>query len=190
MLIPFGVLSAAGAGLGFESDYELIESVILDTATSSVLFDSLATYDSTYKHLQIRYAARSATGAAADSLALRFNGDTATNYTSHKMEGDGSSVSSSADVSANNLGLGASLPAASATANIFGVGVIDLLDTYSTTKNKTVRALFGQTGTVNRIALASGVFRVTSATSSLTLLLQSGSNLVAGTRISLYGIKG
>jgi hypothetical protein len=188
-LSALGIFSAAGAGAGV-GDYELIRTEIVSgTSTSSVVFSNLADFASTYKHLQIRYIARSATGAAADSLGLRFNGDTGANYTSHKLEGDGSSVTSSADVSASTIGLGASLPAASAASNIFGSGVIDILDTYSTTKNKTTRSLYGMTG-VNRIVLHSGVYRSTTSTTSLTVNLSSAANFAAGSRFSIYGIRG
>jgi hypothetical protein len=186
MLIPFGVLSAAGAG-GVAGDYELIQSYILGSATSSINFASLADYASTYKHLQLRIVARGTNGAAGIVLKMRFNGDTATNYTSHGLQGDGSSVTSFGDPNIDNL-LATAMPAAGATANSFSGMVIDILDSYSTTKNKTMRSLSGSTA-FNRILLTSGVYLNTASMTSIDLFA-AGDNIATGSRFSLYGIKG
>ena len=184
MLIPFGVLSAAGAG-GVAGDYELIESVILDTATSSITFSSLATYASTYKHLQIRFAGRSTRADQDSVIDFRFN-STTTTYRSHALQGNGSSVSSFTN--ADKLIFG--LAGASASSNIFGSGVIDILDPFSSTKNTTVRTLNGiHTGSYNRVWLQSlGWFDT--ATVTPIKLADAFGNLFAGSRFCLNGIKG
>ena len=192
MLIPFGILSAAGAGGAVAGgDYELIETTILGSDTSSVTFSSLATYASTYKHLQIRYASRSArTDNANDSLAVRLNADTGTNYARHGLLGYLGAVLSSASTSASRMDMGWQTTN-SQSANIFGSGVIDLLDTYSTSKNTTLRGLSGTSGTEPIIILNSGVWLNTASLTSITLFAGfSGLNLVAGSRFSLYGIRG
>jgi hypothetical protein len=186
MLIPFGILSAAGAGVGVAGDYELISTTILESAASSITFSSLATYASTYKHLQIRAAVRSVRAAADDQLTLRISGDSAGNYAWHRLLGNGSTVASTGATSTASPQLGA-VPADSATANMFGGLVVDVLDPYSTTKNKTVRSLNGFAG--NWIALHSVLHMSTSAVSSIELIGQNG-NLAIGTRVSLYGLKG
>jgi hypothetical protein len=43
---------------------------------------------------------------------------------------------------------------------------------------------------VNEIRLVSGVWLNTSAVSSISLVVGGGSNIVTGSRFSLYGIKG
>jgi hypothetical protein len=190
MLIPFGVLSAAGAGEPVAlSDYELITSTILTTTAASVEFSSLGTYSSTYKHLQIRASARSNSAGVSDvNWFMRINGDTGSNYARHLLRGTGTSVSSSALTSATSMRIG-SLPAATGTTSEFGPLVLDLLDPYSTTKNKTVRCLTGLIGSQNRIELQSNFRISTASTTSITLLQESGS-FIAGSRFSLYGIKG
>ena len=184
MLIPFGILSAAGAGgVAFASDYELISTTVLGTATASVTFSSLGDYSSTYKHLQIRATARTSHNAT-DYLNIRLNA--ATSYWQHGVEGNASSVTSY-NTSVNSVAM--ALVASSATvASGFGASVIDLLDPYSTTKNKTIRGL-GGFGGVN-IALRSGSWASTSSVTSITLLPNSGANLVSDSRFSLYGIRG
>jgi hypothetical protein len=75
------------------------------------------------------------------------------------------------------------------TANIFGAAVVDILDPFSTTKNTTVRTLLGQTSSTNRVALSSGAFYSTAAITSVTLFPETES-ILAGSRFSLYGIRG
>ena len=187
-LFPLGILSAAGVSGAVASDYELITTNILGSAQSEVVFSSLDTYASTYKHLQIRAVARDTrSGFAGSNLQARINGDTGNNYAVHLLDGNGSSVGSVA--AANHpLLLISDIPGATGTADSFGAAVFDILDAYSTTKNKTVRALGGVVGNYNVVSLRSSArFNVASITS---ITLFGLGNLVAGSRFSLYGIKG
>jgi hypothetical protein len=183
--MPFGLGFFATAGAGSAGSFDLLETQVLGTAAASVTFSSLSTYAATYQHLQIRTVARLSFSDVERSLVLRFNGDAASNYNNHGVFGTGSSVSSYyfADT---YIGLG-SFSAGNATANAFGAGVIDILDAYETTKNKTVRSLAGSQ-TTPQMSLRSGLWRNTAAVSSITLL-DPTSNLVTGSRFSLYGIK-
>jgi hypothetical protein len=189
MLIPFGVLSAAGAG-EVGGTYELIASEILTTTESSVVFSNLGDYSSTYKHLQIRYAARTSFASNGESIFMRINGDTGTNYSHHRLFGNGASVTSvnSFNTSVINVGFVAS----GAGSSIFGSGVVDFLDSYSTTKNKTTRSLNGIhiTNSDAVVSLGSGARYNTASITSLEFLSETSSNFVAGSRFSLYGIKG
>jgi hypothetical protein len=184
-LSALGIFSAAGAG-GVQGDYELIETQILGSAQASVVFSSLGTYSSTYKHLQIRYVTRATVNADRDPIVMRFNADTGSNYAHHQLFTNGSGPFSEAFTSQTRMRVG-EVTGANPSGTIFGASVVDILDPYSTTKNKTVRAF---TGTQSFTALFSGVYLSTSSTTSLTLLPSSASNFVAGSRFSLYGIKG
>ena len=181
---PLGILSAAGAGGVVASDYELISTTILGTASPSVTFSSLGDYSSTYKHLQIRSA--SLVNTSANLTTLRFNGDTGNNYVAHYLEGNGSSVGTNWSTTTSSIYYG-----------YFGVGsstaphgaVVDILDAYSTTKNKTTRSLNGNSISGYPLAtLYSGLWMNTASTTSLTI--SSPANFLAGSRFSLYGIKG
>ena len=187
-LSALGIFSAAGAGGGaaFASDYELIETQILGTATPSITFSSLSTYSSTYKHLQIRAAVGHTNAGSGNALYFRLNGDTGTNYSYHEMGGNGSSVYSTGAANTNSPLAVALRQPLSNTA--FGGGVIDFLDAYSTTKNKTVRSLNGAQSTDSIIILSSGVRLNTEAISSITLFVPSG-NISVNSRFSIYGIK-
>jgi len=187
MLIPFGVLSAAA--FAPSGDYELIETVILSSSASEVVFSSLATYASTYKHLQIRATGKTdRTALDTDFLRLRFNGDTGSNYALHALTGGGSSVGSFAVTSTTSVNV--ERFSGNTTANYFGAAVVDILDVYSTSKNKTVRSFGGASGPGQLVNFNSGVYLNTSSTTSLTLAVGGGTNILAGSRFSLYGIKG
>ena len=188
MLIPFGVLSAAGAEVGVAGDYQLIATTILGTTTADVVFD-VSSLGSTYKHLQLRYAGRGSGAYFEAGIRTRFNADTGNNYAAHFLLGNGSTVSSGLYLSTSiSAGLTGLISGADSTANVFYSGYVDLLDFASTSKNKTTRALSGGTGGANRIDLHSTVWMNTSAVTSWTIFPSTGS-FVAGSRFSLYGIK-
>jgi hypothetical protein len=180
MLIPLGFLASSGGEEG--SAMELIETQILGSAQASVTFSSLGTYSSTYKHLQIR-ATHLWTGGGATDFVMRLNGDTGTNYNNHALVGNGSSVFSIAGTSTSSMRIGF------IASGEFGSSVTEILDAYSTTKNKTSRTLVGALGGVNEIQLASGAWRNTNSITSIQLLPVS-SSIASASRFSLYGIKG
>lgn len=174
MYIPFGVFSA-GAG-GETNSFELISTTILGSTSASVTFSSIPTG---YKHLQIRMAANS---TASGATYWRFNSDSGNNYSQHLLYGNGSSVASGATTSTNAGYIGYTTTGA----NIFPASIIDILDFASTTKNKTVRVLHGDNNA--NIMLNSGAWYSTAAITSVSLF--ANVNYVAGSRFSLYGIKG
>jgi hypothetical protein len=189
MLIPLGFLAGSGGEEG--STFELIESVILGSSQSSVTFSSLGTYASAYKHLQIRLTTRTSGGTTNEDTFLRVNGDTGSNYTWHQIYGDnGGSIEALAYPNSTSMNPMVTA-AASNTSTIFSQGIIDLLDAYSTTKNKTMRSIAGHNGSTGAsyMLFRSGVWRNTSSITSLTLAPSAG-NFVTGSRFSLYGIKG
>jgi hypothetical protein len=184
MLIPFGTLAASG---GVPGTYELIQTfTVSGTAVTDISFTSLGAYASTYKHLQLRIVGRSTRAAADDAMFIQLNGDTGANYAWHRLLGNGSTASSTGltGIAVPHLGV---IPANSATANLFGGVVADLIDPYSTTKNTTIRSLAGFA--ISWIALHSVLHLNTSAITSIRLF-NLGGNMQVGSRFSLYGIRG
>lgn len=179
MPIPLGIFAAAGVTTGGET-YELISTTTLGSSASSITFSSIPT--GTYKHLQIRGAYRYVTTTGADGFYLRFNGDEGSNYSHHRMLGNGSSVSSANGTNQTSI-------FAAFITSQFGGMVMDILDAFNTSKYKTTRALMGALGSVNEIHLTSGNWRSTSAVSSITLI-SPASAIETGSRFSLYGIRG
>jgi hypothetical protein len=184
-LSSFG-FTRGGAAAGA---YELISSTVLGSTTASVTFSSIP---NTYKHLQVRMAARiaTATGTNGVEFDLRLNSDSGANYASHRLYGDGTSVTSTAASAQNQMAVLQGLPSASQTAGIFGAAVIDILDYASTTKNKTLRTLNGYNGVSNRISMHSGLWVSTAAVNSILVYDINAFSFASGSRFSLYGIKG
>jgi len=116
------------------------------------------------------------------------NSDTGSNYSVHGIFGNGSTVGSFG-LTSQTKGRLFTIGNAVESSNIFGAGVTDILDFSSTSKNTTVRSLGGIAGTTDSIRLNSFAYLSTSAVTSLFLYLESGTNFVAGSRFSLYGIK-
>jgi hypothetical protein len=185
-LSALGIFSAAGAGGAAPAGaYELISTTILGSNQPSVTFSNLGTYSSTYKHLQIRMVSKTSDANSLGVLA-RFNSDTGSNYSWHVLLGNGSAVSSSAGTSTTFMYAGIQ-PRSVDTANAFGASVMDILDPYSTSKNKTIRSLSGVIG--SRIDLYSGNWRNTNSLTTIDIIPENGSFITAS-RFSLYGIRG
>jgi hypothetical protein len=191
MPITLGILAqsrqeAAGA------TFQLLESTVLTSTQASVEFTNLTTkYASTYQHLQIRFTARQAGGTGFNSTGIiRFNGDTASNYNFQALYSTSGSVASDAGYSSSSINWW--LANENSVSNAFGAGVIDFLDPFETTKNKTVRMLDGafQTNTNFQrfIAIRGGSWRNTASVTSIQFGVTS-EVMAIGSRISLYGIK-
>ena len=186
-LIPFGFWAASGGGGG--GAYDLLETTTLATSASSVTFSGLGSY-SDYAHLQIRGVVRGDTAGGFYGAQIQFNGDTGTNYVAHRLSGTGSSVTSTALTPRNSL-FAVDHGGSTTTSNSFGVGITDILDFSNTSKNTTTRTLTGQVDNLaTRINLYSGVWLDTSAITSISIKAQGSSDFVAGSRFSLFGIKG
>lgn len=169
--------------------FELIETQLISSQTGSVTFSNLSAYAGTYKHLQIRYTVRGTRPANGDGFIIRFNGDTAANYSRHALLGYGTAVDFYG-LGSQTYGDAGSCPGTSTPAGTFAGTVLDVLDAFSVTKYKTTRALSGQPGAQLEVRLCSGSWRSLSAVSSITLAVQSGNDIVANSRFSLYGIRG
>jgi hypothetical protein len=149
-----------------------------------------------YKHLQLRISGRGLSSSADRvSITVKVNSDTSSLYANHALIGDGSSASAASainqGVGVNNYMAGISaIVGSTGAANAFGVSVVDILDYADTNKFKTFRSLAGQdqNNTSGRIALVSGLYRSTSAITSLDLNLESGS-WAQYSSIALYGVK-
>lgn len=166
------------------NSYESIATTTLGSTASSITISSIP---STYQHLQIRILG-SMSASGADDLRMRFNSDTGSNYATHFIVGNGSTVPAGAYSSTTSMLCGANaLPTAT---NIYGVAVIDVLDYANTSKYKTMRALAGNdTNGGGYVALSSGLWQSTTAVNSITFY-PNASTFTANTQVALYGIKG
>jgi hypothetical protein len=184
-----GTLSA-GAPPVSPTSYESIATTTLSSNQTTITFSSIP---ATYKHLQIRLLARSThlTFAGVDGV-LRFNGDSATNYSWHYLLGDGATTSASAGATQSSINTGIIASGGGSAANIYATTIIDILDYADTNKYKTTRTLAGldKNGTGGDMRFSSGSWRSTSAISSITLTTDPSRDFIQYSSFALYGIKG
>jgi hypothetical protein len=138
--------------------------------------------------LQLRTTVRNGSNAGTGALLLRLNADSGANYSYHLLEGNGSSITSAAGTSQNQAAIGW-VPHNSSPAQGFSSTVIDLLDAFSTSKNKTLRSLSASLVFLPYVGLWSSLWRNTAAISSISIVADAGNSFVTGSRFSLYGIK-
>jgi len=172
---PF--ISAVAAG-----SYDSIATTTVGAGGATVV--TFSSIPQTYKHLQLRYIARSSTGGEYNPN-FQINSDTAGNYRWHYISGNGTTASSGdSGASPTSIVLGI-IPFA--TSN-FGVSIIDFLDYTDTNKFKTTRNIGGRdTNGAGEALMISGLWRSTAAISTITLNFTGAAQY---SHFALYGIKG
>ena len=158
--------------------YEPIETQTLGTAQASVIFSSIP---ATYTDLVLIFSGTAATGST-DSIRIRFNGDTATNYSYTNLSGNGSTASSARASSDTNIAP-ALINSTEVSNNIWNI-----FNYSNTTTFKTVLVRANIAGGLTRASV--GLWRKTpEAISSITLTIVGGQNFASGCTFTLYGIK-
>ena len=182
----FSSASASATPLGLS--YESIATQNLSSGNQGTF--SFTSIPSTYKHLQLRLMSKDNRVATGDSIQIRFNSDTSSNYSYHGIVGNGSTTDISALSSTNAFEFYRSA-GNSGTTNIFGAMILDIVDYTNTNKNKTVKAFAGADWNGGgEIWLNSGAWYSTSAVNSITLIPTNGSTFLQFSHFALYGIKG
>lgn len=185
-----GIFASAVTGGVSTTSYESIATVTVGSGgAANIEFTSIP---GTYTHLQIRSISKNtnSVGAPAD-IRIQFNSDTGTNYARHGFYGSGSAVSQYATTSLAYCDFPL-LVAASDSANIFGAGVIDILDYANANKYKTVRTLAGLDSNgasgQNFILFMSALWLSTSAITSIKITSNTA-NFAQYSHFALYGCK-
>ena len=179
---------SALAGNPVIGDFESIQTVTVGSGgQANVEFTNIP---SSYQHLQIRYMVRGTRAAADSQFALRYNGFTS-NYTRHRIVGDGSTASANGTTAQAYFDL-YDIPGSTATGSTFGVGVIDILDYTNTNKLKTFRALRGDDRNGSgSVGLHSTIYTSTNSTNAITSfeLYCADGNIAQHSHFALYGIR-
>jgi hypothetical protein len=161
----------------------------LSTASASVTFSSIP---QEYEHLQVRVWGWNTSGSDR-SLAIYYNSDTGINYVNHYLQGNGSSATAGAETGRGQtfiIDSNAGQTGFNGDVNKASTFLIDILDYANTNKFTTVRALGGWDGNGSGVVgLASALWRSTAAINTLTFFLPYSTNIGAGSKFALYGIK-
>jgi hypothetical protein len=175
-----GIMASSITGGLVTSSFESI-ATSSPTSGTAITFSSIA---GTYKSLQLRFNILTTAG---NSITMRFNGDTGTNYIWHAIYGDGTTAyaGTGGTGGTNILLMGTNTGTVATYSN---VGIVDIIDYASTTKFKTSKAFTGndKNAASAEIDLLSGLWRSTAAITSLTI---TTGTFASGSTIALYGIK-
>jgi hypothetical protein len=168
------------------STYEPIATQTLGSDVSSVTFTSIP---QTYTDLMLVFAARSAVSLGSDFLFCQPNNDTGTTKSNTNLNGNGSTATSFRTSNDAYMSIGV-IAGATATANVYGASIAHFMNYSNTTTNKTVISRGSQADSVVYPVSASvGLWRSTSAITSLYLYAGGLQNIKAGSTFTLYGIK-
>jgi hypothetical protein len=178
-----GVAAAAG-------DYESIATVTVGSGGSAdIEFTSIP---SDYAHLQLRGIFKNTTNSNSFAgMYVRFNGDTASNYSGHYLQGDGSTTYAGGGSNQSGYLYSYTAQGGSSITSMFSVNVFDILDYKDTNKYKTMRHLGGWDFNGSGVlTYGSAAWRNTNAITSIKITLDAGNNFGQYTTVALYGIKG
>lgn len=194
-LILLGILNAQvqGAAPAAVKAYDHLETVTVSGAPTSVLFENVDTYAGTYKHLEVRFSARSSrAGNSADALWLRLGTggtvDTGSNYSTHYLRANSATLQGSGVSATDAINLNNNAGASTFTSNAWTIGVLQIMDAFNANKYPVVQCFTGQTGNEPSLYLSSGSWRNTGTISDILFTHQVSSPAI-GSRYSLYGVK-
>lgn len=166
--------------------FQLLETALVSSTVASVTFNTSTYAAMGYKHLQLRVVGRTTEAAGYSGIWLRFNSDSAANYSTHNLYAYNGGFYSGNGVN-GTVGFVGWIAGGNAGANIYTPAVIDIVDAFST-KNKTNRSISGLASS-SLLGITSSSWRNTNSITSILFQSASGS-IAAGSRLSLYGIKG
>jgi len=166
--------------------YTLISSNVLASSAASVTFSAIP---ATYTDLVLRSSVRlSDVSDVKGSFYIYINGVTTGNlYSNTRIQGEGSSVSSSR-TSNSNVALNVTTTQDGATSNTFGSGEV-YFPNYTVSSNKAFlvdNVAENNSATANLLGAKAALWRSTNTISSLTL--STDTTFMIGSSFYLYGI--
>ena len=171
---------------------EAIATTYLEAAAASVTFSSLGSYE----HLQIRVSGRdNYAGSGGNSIYIRFNGDTGSNYSTHTMAGATSTAMALKITGEAKIYVFNGTHGSSVVAGEYAALILDVLDYRNTNKNTTVQYVtsttYVTTSFSHSLICGAILWDNTAAVTSITLSDASGLNggIRRNSELTLYGIK-
>ena len=163
------------------------DALITVGASGSVNSISITGIPAGYKHLQLRLVQKDNYNSPSNASNWRFNGDSSSVYSTHRLFGNGSTATSDAYTSQSGFG---ELYASNQNSS-YGATVCDILDYSSETKYKTVRMFTGfDANGSGQINVNSAVWMSYAPISSISFTIGgSGVNWSANSSFALYGVK-
>lgn len=156
--------------------YEPLGATTLSTTQNQVDFSSVS---SSYTDLVIIFAGGV---TSSEDIWLRFNSDTGTNYSRTRLSGDGSAgaAATTRNTNAESIFLNAGVVGSTA------IMTINIMNYANATTYKTAISRFGS---ATYVVASAGVWRSTSAITTVSLRAGSAGTFTSGSTFTLYGIK-
>jgi hypothetical protein len=162
--------------------YDPIATQTLVSAAATVTFSSIS---GTYTDLVLVIAG--SMSGSGNTVFVRFNSDTASNYSATYLGGSGSTAySGRSSNNTNGIGLGAFN--AGYTTGRFNI-VAQIQNYSNSTTNKTLISRWSDATSGGASESFSGLWRNTGAITSLEIRNNGGHNFTSGSMFTLYGIK-
>ena len=161
--------------------YDPIASTTLSSAATSITFSSIT---SSYTDLRVIFTGT--TTLSGETLYYRFNSDSGSNYSVTQLWADGSTYGSRRLTSATQL------------STTYGYSLVDTnpqmitFDVFSyagSTNKTTLGGHFGDNNGAGGVDQTVGLWRSTSAITSIFMFASGGTTFKAGTTATLYGVK-
>jgi hypothetical protein len=168
--------------------YEAIATVTVGSGgAANIEFTSIP---ATYTDLLLKVSLKSDTANASDNCLLRFNGDTASNYSSKRLYGSGSAAASDAP-SGTSLSANIVSTNVSNSTSTFNSGEIYIPNytNNSIAKSISMDGAQERNNTESYLAIHAGLWNNTNAITSILLFPSIGTEWDQYSTATLYGIK-
>ena len=160
--------------------YEPIATTTLGSSASSIDFTSIP---STYTDLRIIVNGKPTSGSF---MWMRYNSDSSTTYSVTSLSGDGSAAASFRTTSAAQLTCKGYSSDDTSQPTLYEIDIFSYTSSTFKTHLCSTSADYNGSGNVQRFV---GLYRSTSAITSVNLLRSASDTFAAGTTATLYGIK-
>ena len=159
------------------STYEKIATTTLSSATATVDFTSISG-----SYTDLIYVMQVTTSSGGNYTRIRFNSDTGSNYSVTRISGSGTAASSSRNTSQTYI----EIDNVSFVNTTIANRILQIQNYSNTTTYKTV--LGRNNNSSNGTGAIVGLWRSTSAITSISVFLEASGTFNAGSTFTLYGI--
>jgi hypothetical protein len=157
------------------STYSTIATTTFGSAQTSVSFGSFSGYTDLFIVCNIAFGSTS-------NFQMTFNNDGGTNYSNTILVGNGSTAVADRQSNQSRIVMGYN----GTTSGNRAIYNVSLMNYANTTTNKTALIRVGNPGADTIVQV--GLYRSTSAITSIQFALQNGGNMNTGSTFTLYGI--
>lgn len=159
-----------------------------DTSLTSLSTYDEQSIDQSFSALLVVFAARSGTAGAADSVYMRFNNDSGTNYEFENFEAINTTLAGAGNATQTSIHVG--FATGQAVTSGAGMGFVLIPDYTGGFHKETISASFGRDGTGGaanlRLRLTGGIWKDTDPISRIQIGAVGGGSITG--RVTLYGL--